>query len=199
MGLDAGPKFKSDLEQFTKAMDFVMITEKFTESILVMRKLLCMDFMDLYVQPKKVKTHDAIEYSMKQKTRFYQFNNYDAEMYHHFNNSFDEQVEKIYGKTEMEIDSRRLVFRRIGYFCQERKKYQKLFFRLKIIRTFCDKKENIKECIEQANKARTTYRGKDERNYWPNDVEWPKMAEYMAEAGGACPYGVFKSVIRNKT
>ncbi|CAG5106176.1 Oidioi.mRNA.OKI2018_I69.chr1.g2724.t1.cds [Oikopleura dioica] len=53
MGLDAGPNFNSDLDQFTKAMDFVMITEKFAESILVMRKLLCMDFMDLYVQPKK--------------------------------------------------------------------------------------------------------------------------------------------------
>ena len=36
--------------------------------------------------------------------------------------------------------------------------------------------------------------GKDERSYWPNDVSWPKMAEYMAEAGGACPYGTFKSV-----
>ena len=107
MGLDAGPNFNSDLDRFTKAMDFVMITEKFAESILVMRKLLCMDFMDLYVQPKKVKTHDEVQFSTKQKARFYQFNNYDMEMYHHFNSSFDEQVEKLYGKKNMEIDTRR--------------------------------------------------------------------------------------------
>ena len=73
----------------------------------------------------------------------------------------------------------------------------KIDLRLKIIRAFCDKKENIKSCIDQANKARLTYKGKDERNYWPNDVSWPKMAEYMAEAGGACPYGTFKSVFRS--
>lgn len=66
-----------------------------------------MDFMDLYVQPKKVKTHDEVQFSTKQKARFYQFNNYDLEMYNHFNSTFDDQVEKLYGKKNMEIDTRR--------------------------------------------------------------------------------------------
>lgn len=67
-------------------------------------------------------------------------------------------------------------------------------FRLKIIRSYCDKKENIKECINQADKTRFTYSGKDDRKYWPNDIDWPKFAKYMADAGGACPYGTFGSV-----
>ena len=69
------------LEQFDTAMDFVMITERFSESILMMRKLLCMDFLDLYVQPKKVKVHESFEFSTKQKIRFYEFNNMDLTMY----------------------------------------------------------------------------------------------------------------------
>ena len=58
-----------------------MITERFYESILMMRKLLCMDFLDLYVQPKKVKTHESLEFSTKQKIRFYEFNSMDLTMY----------------------------------------------------------------------------------------------------------------------
>ena len=69
------------LKAFDGAMDFVMITERFSESILMMRKLLCMDFLDLYVQPKKVKTHESIEFSSKQKLRFYHFNRMDMAMY----------------------------------------------------------------------------------------------------------------------
>ena len=69
------------LEKFKQAMDFTMITERFTESVLVMRKLLCMDFLDLYVQPKKVKVHESIEFNQKQKMNFYDFNRMDLRMY----------------------------------------------------------------------------------------------------------------------
>jgi len=65
----------------TQIPDFIMITERFYESILMMRKLLCMDFLDLYVQPKKVKTHESLEFSTKQKIRFYEFNSMDLTMY----------------------------------------------------------------------------------------------------------------------
>jgi hypothetical protein len=69
------------LKDFDKQMDFVILTERFNESMLMMRKLLCMDFLDLYVQPKKVKVHDSMTYSTKQKLRFYEFNKMDLAMY----------------------------------------------------------------------------------------------------------------------
>ena len=40
-----------------------------------------MDFLDLYVQPKKVKVHESIEFSQKQKMNFYDFNRMDLRMY----------------------------------------------------------------------------------------------------------------------
>ena len=62
-------------------MDVVLITERYAESILLMRKKLCMNLLDLFVPPKKVHTHDEFQFSDKQKENFYKFQSLDLHMY----------------------------------------------------------------------------------------------------------------------
>ena len=62
-------------------MDVVLITERYLESILMMRKKLCMNLLDLFVPPKKVHSHEEFEFSDKQKINFYEFQKMDLHMY----------------------------------------------------------------------------------------------------------------------
>ena len=62
-------------------MDVVLITERYAESILLMRKKLCMNLLDLFVPPKKVHSHDEFQFSDKQKENFYKFQSLDLHMY----------------------------------------------------------------------------------------------------------------------
>ena len=62
-------------------MDVVLITERYAESILLMRKKLCMNLLDLFVPPKKVHSHDEFQFSDKQKENFYRFQSLDLHMY----------------------------------------------------------------------------------------------------------------------
>ena len=64
-----------------KTMDVVLITERYAESILLMRKKLCMNLLDLFVPPKKVHSHDEFQFSDKQKENFYKFQSLDLHMY----------------------------------------------------------------------------------------------------------------------
>ena len=62
-------------------MDVVLITERYAESVLLMRKKLCMNLLDLFQPPTKVHSHDEFEFSDKQKMNFYEFQKLDLHMY----------------------------------------------------------------------------------------------------------------------
>ena len=59
----------------------VLITERYAESVLLMRKKLCMNLLDLFQPPTKVHSHDEFEFSDKQKMNFYEFQKLDLHMY----------------------------------------------------------------------------------------------------------------------
>lgn len=64
-----------------QVMDVVLITERYAESVLLMRKKLCMNLLDLFQPPTKVHSHDEFEFSDKQKMNFYEFQKLDLHMY----------------------------------------------------------------------------------------------------------------------
>ena len=66
-----------------------------------------------------------------------------------FNQTFDEKIESLYGNLQMEIDMRRM----------------------KLIRLYCDKPENIRDCLKASETTHIKYNGKDDRNYNPIHIK----------------------------
>jgi len=69
--------------------------------------------------------------------------------------------------------------------------------RLRLIRKYCDKAENIRECLKASELTHMKYSGKDERNYNPTPIDWAEFAHTMAEANGACPYGAYSHLVEH--
>ena len=66
-----------------------------------------------------------------------------------FNQTFDEKIESLYGNLQMKIDMRRM----------------------KLIRMYCDKPENIRDCLKASETTHIKYNGKDDRNYNPIHIK----------------------------
>ena len=80
-GLLSNYSFYTKLNCPFQVMDVVLITERYAESVLLMRKKLCMNLLDLFQPPTKVHSHDEFEFSDKQKMNFYEFQKLDLHMY----------------------------------------------------------------------------------------------------------------------
>ena len=87
----------SKLLEMEEDFDLVMISNYYFESLVLLKRALCMDWSDLYVPPTKVKHYDHAQFTQNDKRIFNQFYKQDVAIFNHFNKTFWKEVEK-YGK-----------------------------------------------------------------------------------------------------
>lgn len=96
------------IEEMDKIFDLVMITDRFEESIVLLRDLLCMSDEDvIYLALKVRRETQSTELTTDEARKIREWNSLDASLYDHFEKKLDIAVEK-FGRDKMSIEVNKL-------------------------------------------------------------------------------------------
>lgn len=164
---------QDQLKMMENDFHLVMISNYFFESLVLLKRNLCMDWTDLYVPPTKVKHYERAEFTDSDQTIFNQFYKQDVAIFNHFNKTFWQEVEN-YGHEKMKDD--------VQY--------------LKSIYAKCDIDKSQKGCGSGGHQGHEAIKSGDDRKRIVA-ASMPHLLQYMKSNGGDCPWGKFP-VLWNK-
>merc|ERR1712131_36659 len=96
------------IQKMDKRFDLVMITDRFEESIILMRDLLCMSEEDvIYLALKVRRETQSTELTQDEARKIREWNSLDTALYDHFEKKLDMAVEK-YGRNRMNVEVSKL-------------------------------------------------------------------------------------------
>jgi len=98
LGWDVDNDDDEYIEKQLNIMDFdfdlVMISNYYFESLILLKRSLCMDWTDLYVPPTKVKHYQRAEFTESDHKIFNEFYKQDVAIFHRFNQTFWKKVDE---------------------------------------------------------------------------------------------------------
>uniref|UniRef100_T1JML9 Sulfotransferase domain-containing protein n=1 Tax=Strigamia maritima TaxID=126957 RepID=T1JML9_STRMM len=93
------------IRRLNRRFDFVMIAEKFDESLILLKDLLCWDIEDVIYFRQNARLESAkIEMNATLEDKLRRLNNADDQLYKYFNNKFEEMIDK-YGREKLKVET----------------------------------------------------------------------------------------------
>ena len=93
--LTLGEKINAFVKHIDSEMDFVMITDRMDESLVILKEYLGWNMTDIVYLNRMVSSKPKVPMSEETKARILKYQVIDARIYDHFNASFQQHVEKI--------------------------------------------------------------------------------------------------------
>ena len=76
-------------------MDFVMITDRMDESLIILKEYLCWNMTDILYLNRLVRDQPKVSMSAETMNRILKYQVIDDQIFHHSDASFDQHLEKI--------------------------------------------------------------------------------------------------------
>jgi len=170
--LESTEEIQEAWEETDRRFDLIMITEYYWESLVLMKDLLCMSWIDLFIDSRTVGAYDKPTFTESEVAKFKDFNKLDEFIYQKSNSTFWERVQdRPGGMTKMEAD----------------------VAKLKSLYAFCN--DNVKECydIKMSNKRPKRSAEVNEISAYDTRVELiDGIMEAMEHGYGSCDLGFYQ-------
>ena len=88
-------RIKEFIKHLNQDMDFVMITDRMDESLIILKEYLCWNMTDILYLNRLVRDQPKVSMSAETMNRILKYQVIDDQIFHHFNASFDHHLEKI--------------------------------------------------------------------------------------------------------
>ncbi|XP_070567027.1 galactosylceramide sulfotransferase-like [Ptychodera flava] len=107
-----------NIRQLDKELDLVLLTEYYDESLILLKKLMCLEFEDIVYYPQKVNKDPLPPITGKMKSIIDKISIADIHLYNHFNKTFWEKVKNYDGDFEADLAEFRNIKKRITEKCE---------------------------------------------------------------------------------
>ena len=112
---DNNTSIKAKIAEIDSTFDLVLITEKFGESMVLLKDLLCWDYAD--VTNLKLNAHDDATKSKISATgrqKLQQWMHADYQLYNHFKDKFESELDS-FGRDQMQVSTYIIISKSITY------------------------------------------------------------------------------------
>ena len=174
-------EMEAQIQNLNSELDLVMIVEEYNKSLLMLKKLLGLDWIDLYGPAKGDQNYEKEELGDQEKEGIHNWNYYDDKIYKHFHNRFMKSELQSLGS---DVDSLELKLERLYQYCAKNKK-------------IC--KDMREESVAVAHLKHYEQEEWNEENllFTEESVDYKALVEYMEENNGNCSYGAIVEAKKN--
>jgi len=175
LAIDADLKTMSRIWNVLSAQfNLIMITEFYWESLILIKDLLCMSWIDLYIDSRTVGSYEKPTFTEAERAKFSSFNGLDEFLYKMSNETFWNKANSRTGGIE---------------------RLQADVQKLKALYRYCD--ENLDFCMEakqlgRPDKDEESEKYSEVKTYDDNFDKYSKLFSNMQEHNGDCPYGFYE-------
>ena len=161
---------RGQISKLREIYDFVVITEYYFESLVLLREKLCIPWHALYARSRMVsKKYEKMPFTAAQRATLEQFFQQDFAIYDHFNETLWARI-KEYGPSRMAHDAKKL--RNMYTTCNKQPK-----------RCAYDRPPGVK--VKKGEMMDAT------------PVNLTRLLQYMSANGGSCQWGAFNKLATN--